>query len=713
MPARHRLDNYHGRLRPSPGSDDRYLTVPDDVYHWKQVRTSDRSQRLSHLGGYHSDNGETGGRDALNQEQHWQREYHHKRERSAPAESDRTRSPTTQRRRGDHAFELPTTTQLRQAEQSLGLTKTYQQLRGEHALEPPRRSAHQRRGEHAFELEQASATVMYPTNRTYRTKPYVPTAKTGFGSLRRSRSTDDLANRLPERILDDFTDKRRSVTGLPFTATVSSPGSSDAEKFAYRELQGTNSFRLVKVLPKKTYKLKCEIIHSTLLQPPEYIAISYAWGDGFDKKDITLDHDENFTVNASLHDALMAIREWDHAILVWIDGLSIDQGNKVECAAQVQLMDQIYAKATSVAIWLGPETDDSAHAIRLLKELQNEKRASEWIKSVGYDGRAALRSLFERDYWKRLWVVQEVYLARKIHVHCGSSKLPWGLHRRASDALWQHESDPYLRTGPSSFPDIERLLALGPDCLLEVLRACRKKLSENPRDKIFGILGILPNDVREHLRIRYDKSVKSLYLDVAQLIIPSTRRLDVIREAIHFPPQASSTNLPTWCPDWAQVPETSALSAKEFSAAGDSYAQCDFKDELRKLEISAIELGVIDMTGVAVGTLCALQDYLMAFLNWRTILLSFFDIDEDTETRYRVVHDFCLTLSLGQLLEGWERYWTDACYQVFSSLIQERLPRLKLDRNFKRHEESGILRQHERRTFIQKHFGDKMVRTVL
>jgi hypothetical protein len=484
-----------------------------------------------------------------------------------------------------------------------------------------------------------------------------------------------------------------------------------AKKFVYEELQGTSSFRLVKFLPASAFGLKCEIVHSSLLKPPGYVAISYAWGDGFDKKDINLGNGY-FTVNASLHDALVAVRAMDRFTLVWIDGLSIDQENEIERATQVQLMDQIYRKATSVAIWLGNKMDNSDWAIQRIEGLRDEKPTSEWLKSLDYDDHKDLRALFKRDYWKRLWVVQEVYHARDKTVCCGFSRIPWDLCKKASDALWQHESDPYLRTGPSSFPDIERLMALGPNSLLEVLRACRRKLSENPRDKIFGILGILSNDVRERLNVRYDKSVKSLYLDVAQLIVSSTRRLDVIREAIHFPSQVSPTDLPTWCPNWAQVPENSALYAADFSAAGVSDAKYEFQDELRKLEISAIELGVVDTTGVAVGTLCSLQDYLMAFLNWRALLLFFFNIAENEEANHPCVDDFCKTLSLGQLLEGKEQCWTEACYQVFSSLIQERFPRFQLDHALQRYGEPGILQRHELRSFIQKYFGDRMVSAV-
>jgi len=41
------------------------------------------------------------------------------------------------------------------------------------------------------------------------------------------------------------------------------------------------------------------------------------------------------------------------------------------------------------------------------------------------------------------------------------------------------------------------------------------------------------------------------------------------------------------------------------------------------------------------------------------------------------------------------------------------LPRLELDHNFRRHQHSRMVAQSDRRSFIQKHFGDRMVSLVL
>ena len=42
---------------------------------------------------------------------------------------------------------------------------------------------------------------------------------------------------------------------------------------------GEKEFRLVRILPARSSKIKCEIIHASIEDAPEFVSISYAWGD--------------------------------------------------------------------------------------------------------------------------------------------------------------------------------------------------------------------------------------------------------------------------------------------------------------------------------------------------------------------------------------------------------------------------------------------------
>jgi hypothetical protein len=214
---------------------------------------------------------------------------------------------------------------------------------------------------------------------------------------------------------------------------------------------------LVKIFPERMSKLKCEIYHESLARPPPYVAISYAQGDGVDTRPLVIGS-ATVPVALSFWGALRALRKKTEEMLVWIDALCIDQQNRDEQAIRVRLMGHIYNPAKSVAIWLGPMSDQSELAVRLLRRVSEDAVSPEWIRSAStYQGSPALLTLFKREYWKRLWVVQEVSNARKKMVYCGDSVLSWEVYKEASGAIWDNESDPHVRQGPSSFPDMNSL----------------------------------------------------------------------------------------------------------------------------------------------------------------------------------------------------------------------------------------------------------------
>jgi hypothetical protein len=166
----------------------------------------------------------------------------------------------------------------------------------------------------------------------------------------------------------------------------------------------------------------------------------------------------------------------------------------------------------------------------------------------------------------------------------------------------------------------------------------------------------------------------------------------------------------------SHIPEVSGLSQTlGFDASrgreGPTKARYRFYDERRKLEISAILLDSIRATGVAVGTFCASQDYLTAFLHWRAILLHKLNIEEGNES-HPLHKAFCRTLCLGQVPSGQShpQLWHDLCYHVFSSLIRERLPRLPMDEDLEHYANvTGLIDLDSRRKFLQDHFGNRMM----
>jgi hypothetical protein len=490
--------------------------------------------------------------------------------------------------------------------------------------------------------------------------------------------------------------------------------------------------------------IECEIIHAFLDASPQYVAISYAWGYIGHTRQIQLEG-TIIPVAVSLYGALEALRQSSEATLVWADALCIDQQNRIERTQQVQLMTSIYTKAQSVSIWLGPEDeeDDISLAIDLLRSVAGQADSSEQTRDIISSSMRTLDfspvvSLFERDYWRRLWVVQEVFHARDITVYCGSTRLPWSVYKQASRTFREYkaELDSYLPQdsndgsgsisrnqftysqalvyqGPGSLPDLRAVMSPGEVSLLEVLRICRRKLATDPRDKVFGILGVLPEEVRQEFVADYSLSVKDVYTNVVSYLIKSTGRLDVICNAIQFPLHTSTANLPSYVPDWSHIPWTSALGHYGFSAAGTTKAKCKFLDERRnKLEVSAIYLDTIHNHGIAVGTLCILDHFLMAFLHWRALLLASHDAGEEEEHSFKTQGDFYRTLCLDKVPTAWDKLgmWPTVCDFVFASLIRDQLPHLPLDQELRHCLDAKVdVEPDARGQFVQDNFGRHMM----
>ena len=199
----------------------------------------------------------------------------------------------------------------------------------------------------------------------------------------------------------------------------------NSKRYHYQGL-GPDRFRLLRIHPMRMSTISCEMFDASLDQPPQYVAISYAWGDPGDTQTISIGGTD-VVVTTSLYGALNALRSCSgECVTVWADALCINQDNLEERSRQVKEMARIYTNATSIAVWLGSEADESTVATRLIKTIADrfiQQGHLQDVVSLRREELAALVSLFERPYWKRLWVVQEVLNATEIDVYCGSSKL--------------------------------------------------------------------------------------------------------------------------------------------------------------------------------------------------------------------------------------------------------------------------------------------------
>lgn len=477
--------------------------------------------------------------------------------------------------------------------------------------------------------------------------------------------------------------------------------------FQYKTL-AENEIRLLQILPDTSTILKCEILHTSLGDPQKYTAISYAWGDPDDTRCIILDG-QSFPVTESLWQALQRLRSRTTSVVVWADAVCIDQRNTAERNSQVQLMTSIYANAHDMAIWLGPESEESSLAVTLLHEIVSAQNSFVEIRNiikspVWRPYFRALVALFNRDYWKRLWVVQEVINSRAITVHCGASAIPWRTYTMASYIFSELKADlihafmrlsyseglggnlPWetflCRRGPAGLRNMD-FSHLGPGGLLQALLHYRSKLCAEPRDRVYGILGILSPQERAEFPVEYSISTIEIYTNVVDYILKTTHRLDIICASIHYPKHRMIERLPSWVPDWSYYPAMGPLTLQHNSRyhASDQVHRTDadffFSRRRRELTIKAIPISEIKTCGVQVGVPINMDAILMTFFQWRLEL-----IKTQGELDLPADESFCRTLCLDALplIEQWtSEELVHLTYHIFATLLRERLPGLQLD----------------------------------
>lgn len=271
--------------------------------------------------------------------------------------------------------------------------------------------------------------------------------------------------------------------------------------------QGSQQIRLVLILPGlESEIIQCKFHCISLVDCPEYVALSYAWGPPKSFKHILLD-DAELPVRRNLWWFLHYARiRGSGTQLFWIDALCIDQSNKSERSHQVGLMGKIYGTATSVMVWLG-EADKETESDLAMDFVDKQGLAPSRIKAgraqslwSPSQGRALLR-LCERVYWRRAWIVQEIMHARDLTVSCGNKSFPWQKidqifqKLRRVDArghIVHHQNAAAILDSPASVIIKAKSVWHGERVpLLPLLETYRDLQSTEVRDKVIGLLGLV------------------------------------------------------------------------------------------------------------------------------------------------------------------------------------------------------------------------------
>jgi hypothetical protein len=302
--------------------------------------------------------------------------------------------------------------------------------------------------------------------------------------------------------------------------------------------------------------------------------------------------------------------------LIWIDSLCINQDDDEEKASQVQLMGNIYSQAYFVSVMLaqGPDNRDKGQASQQAKTTWIRRWADallalnmlDKLSVTGAEPTSnhervmarltprtrfammewhALRDLLNSPWFGRIWVVQEVALARRVRVQYNHFEVGWDMLVHGTlafgrfPALWlllvSTEAVTRVKRKPGGVGTVlsihdyhERISSSEAIPISDLLFDSIKFKSTDPRDMVFAVQGMCSKLPGELMKPRYGQTtVNQVYTNAAICLIRAGtgNRMLAIAGAGHRNPATLNNNtplpdFPTWVPDWSGSVRSTPLS---------------------------------------------------------------------------------------------------------------------------------------------------------
>lgn len=338
-------------------------------------------------------------------------------------------------------------------------------------------------------------------------------------------------------------------------------------------------------------------VYPASLAPP-YEAVSYAWGTQKPTSFLTC----GYASIAVSHHLLAGIWQiWRRAkqspefttkCRLWIDAICINQHDSREKADQIPLMTQIFCDARQVLVWLGVAADGSDSFLKNLesstkrlmvcvkyyRELYSTPSTSAdwtWIKAAG--------NFIARPWFRRLWVVQEVVLAKHVTIVCGSCSIHWNsiilLWRGICmcSELWRHirsncKNPETMASGLLGLLNLVRMRSTRADRprwnLHVLIHQTRDLETSEPIDRVYGVLGM----TGDGLGIAPDYSAEAreqywrLYLKAFTMEVTSGGGGLIFLKCADI--RSRHPESPSWLPNWNCVSVSEYLCAGIYYRAG-------------------------------------------------------------------------------------------------------------------------------------------------
>ncbi|KAL7623788.1 hypothetical protein AAE478_005341 [Parahypoxylon ruwenzoriense] len=351
-------------------------------------------------------------------------------------------------------------------------------------------------------------------------------------------------------------------------------------------------------------------------------------------------------------------------VSIWADAICINQSDLDEKSAQVTMMDCIYSAATYVVAWLGPPDEHSDAGVQTLNKLQShlkefkesqiepfsgkdkDKYAEAGVPYISRQEWVGLASLYQRQWFRRAWIVQEAVLPEALIMYLGENSIPWRHLGQVSEAIRYQEaklgtamSTSFNPAQDTAVPVIWNMAEVskwrrfrtssgnGYDTAEEHRKFFTLShlvynfwtfMASDARDKVFAYYGLLNLFATERRHTDYRLPLATVYTTATREIIMDEENLQVLSACVYHVQRRSG--LPSWVPDFSlpgmnPIPDSfSADKGLEYIPSKTADPACGV------LHIRASFVGMISKVGGRPGT--GLGEKLLFDSSWLTMVLS-------------------------------------------------------------------------------------------
>lgn len=424
------------------------------------------------------------------------------------------------------------------------------------------------------------------------------------------------------------------------------------EQYQYQPLPTPTSIRLLEIFEEEsdgTIHVSLQIVD--LAEDPFYHALSYTWGnphasgvdftEHFDavsaeysvaQKVPILCENRVLHVQRNLLDSLNAFQQslkdrqgvqgdsgvplpsklhlTSAGLRIWIDAICINQADLEERSHQVRVMDQIYRKAAHTIIWLGRADQYSAAAAETISRVAAYPKAT-FVKSeispfrrqdpeiyektglayTSWMDWCSLAALLKRQWFSRLWIVQETILSQSLVFLCGKHEIAWeelvaaarNVEARCEVLGWS-PSLMFIEIHEIAVPLEHNIVRLADwrehhhnRTASQLMRFTLENLvydtwvfrSTEARDKLYGVLGLVDATEREKWVIDYQSSIEEVFARATRRIIEQSRSLKIL-SCVQDASKRTIATYPSWVPDYSLPYVNMMCNSGFFSAAWDA-----------------------------------------------------------------------------------------------------------------------------------------------